>query len=294
MKIEAVGVDNRVSFVTYAQQYGPQHDESYLPEADFQPSLQEPAYLLLEEGRVVGAVALLCTPRFTQLEKARFAIFHSVIASREAYAALLDAVRPHLVGLQSAYLFIPEARRETAAIWRELGFKIERYAYVLVLREPAPRPVNLSPDMAVAALQPSDKTLIEQYAEAINTNFGATAGHSHMQPEEVQKMFSEAGYLAGGICLLHRAGLAIGTLVVGREYSDPQAGEIATLSIAPDWRGQGLGRGLLRHGINLACEAGLSPVWLSVNAENDSALRLYRFEGFELNETVACYAISYA
>jgi ribosomal protein S18 acetylase RimI-like enzyme len=39
---------------------------------------------------------------------------------------------------------------------------------------------------------------------------------------------------------------------------------------------------------------GLDPVVLSVNAENEAALRLYRSEGFVLTETVVCYALDCA
>jgi ribosomal protein S18 acetylase RimI-like enzyme len=53
-----------------------------------------------------------------------------------------------------------------------------------------------------------------------------------------------------------------------------------------------LGRMLLRYGVSSAHSAGFSKAVLSVNAENETALRLYRSEGFLTVETVVCYSLT--
>ena len=46
------------------------------------------------------------------------------------------------------------------------------------------------------------------------------------------------------------------------------------------WRGRGLGRKLLRWSVAALRARGAGDVWLSVEAENVAALRLYEAEGF--------------
>lgn len=47
----------------------------------------------------------------------------------------------------------------------------------------------------------------------------------------------------------------------------------------------------LRHSIGVAAAHGLHPITLSVNAEYDSALGLYRSQGFRQTETVVCHSL---
>jgi mycothiol synthase len=57
-------------------------------------------------------------------------------------------------------------------------------------------------------------------------------------------------------------------------------GEIRMIGVLPDWRGRGLGRELLRWGVAHLREQGAALVKLSVEAENELALRLYERNGF--------------
>jgi mycothiol synthase len=62
-------------------------------------------------------------------------------------------------------------------------------------------------------------------------------------------------------------------------------GEIAFVAVAPRRQGQGLGSSLLAWGIGHLREAGGGPVELSVNAHQQTALRLYERAGFLLTGT---------
>jgi mycothiol synthase len=203
---------------------------------------------------------------------------------------LFEAIRLHFDGLQSVYLFLPQDRHKTAAIVRDLGFRVDRYSTVLLLREPKARHIRFPEGIAVVPLKPTDEALIRQFAAAVNTNFSALAGHVHLSPEDVQRWFSEDTYIEEGICLLVREDQPIGTLCVMREFGDKNAAEIIALSVAWEFRGKGLGRMLLRYAVAFAVSNGLQPVFLSVNAENNTALGLYTSEGFVLAENLVCYA----
>jgi mycothiol synthase len=59
------------------------------------------------------------------------------------------------------------------------------------------------------------------------------------------------------------------------------AGEIRLVGVLPQWRGRGLGRELLRWGVAQLRARGAGRIQLSVEAENELALGLYRRTGFE-------------
>ena len=55
---------------------------------------------------------------------------------------------------------------------------------------------------------------------------------------------------------------------------------VLTVAVAPAWRRQGLGRGLLRRGYGWAADVGVTKISLNVRAGNAAAIALYRSEGF--------------
>lgn len=65
------------------------------------------------------------------------------------------------------------------------------------------------------------------------------------------------------------------------------AGEatLMDVGVAPELRGKGLGRRLLAHFIANCEQRTCTEIWLEVRASNDSAIHLYKQNGFELIET---------
>jgi mycothiol synthase len=58
-------------------------------------------------------------------------------------------------------------------------------------------------------------------------------------------------------------------------------GEVRLVGVVPEWRGRGLGRELLRWGVEWLRARGAGTISLNVEAENELALGLYRRTGFE-------------
>jgi mycothiol synthase len=290
-EIIRVSTDNQQQLYDYCATYGAEHDSSYLPGRDFQLSDEHPSYLLLDDGQVVGAVSLMRTSRFLSSKKGRFSIFHSVLESRDAYARLLEAIRPDCQDLNSVYLFIPEARDDLARILGQLGFQVERYSFILERGGPAlPAPV-FPEGISVHPLKREDQAGLSQFADCINQEFKDLAGHTPSSAEFIESFFDDPCYLEGGVCLLKKGPEAIGTIVLMRDVDNPEAGEIMGFGVLEDYRGGGLGRNLFRFGFNFLIERGLRPVFLSVNGENHNAIRLYQAEGFDLTESVVCFSL---
>jgi mycothiol synthase len=290
MNLERVASAGDMRLIRYCAQHGPEHDASFLPGRDFDISPETPAFLLWKDGTVVGAVILMRTARYVTAGKGRFSIFHSVLGTREAYAELLGAIRPHLRDLRSVYLFIPEVKQDTSAILAQLGFHVERYSFVLEKHGAVAEEVGFPDGYAVHSLDPSDRVGLSGFAACLNESFKELAGHTDSSAGDIRAWFDDESYVNGGIILLARDGEPAGTVYVMRDSENPEAGEVGAFGIAGAHRGVGLGRSLLRYACSFAAGKGLDPVILSVNAENETALSLYRSEGFVLTETIICYA----
>ena len=65
----------------------------------------------------------------------------------------------------------------------------------------------------------------------------------------------------------------------GREDGDVLA-YVQTLEVLPEFRGQGLGAELLRLLEGSACAVDARMIWLHVDAENGSAIRVYERDGY--------------
>jgi len=289
MRVEPVGRTNRNQFIEYCAKYGGEHDESYLPEDDFAVSPDQPSYLLLDGGRAVGAISLIRTENYVEARKGRFAVFHALDGSCAAYTQLYQAIGEHLGGLDKVYLFITGERAKVAAVLSELGFCPERSSYVLCSSRPERRSVDLEEGYRISVVGADDEASIEAFVEVRNRSFGDSAGYVEVTSSEVRSWYEEGTYVRGGISMLYEGEAPIGTVCCLQE-EDSVWGVIENLSVAAEYRGRGLGRQLLRHGINIAIEDGLTAMYLSVSGENDSAIGLYLSEGFELERTVVCYS----
>jgi mycothiol synthase len=278
-------------FVRYCRRYGAEHDDSYLADDTFVPTDEYPAYLLLAEDDAVGAVGLMCTRQYRDKGKARLTIFHSAEQSPAAYASLLAAIRQHTDGLSSVYGFLPAAKTEARQCWEALGFVVERYVYWLAYHSREVSPAHVPEGYSLTALAQADKVGIRELCDLWNRNYGQQPGFVGGTPEFVTDLFGRKEYIPGGILLLRHGQTPVGTAIVSRE-EEPHSAGVGGLSIHPDYRRQGLGRLMLRKALEVALRNDLSPVYLSVNAENPSAVALYLSEGFTEDTVMACYTLS--
>jgi mycothiol synthase len=290
LRVEQVRRDNLAQFIRYVTAHGSEHDDSYLPGAGYTPSPEHPGYVALQDGEVIGAASLMRTPQYLQARRGRFSVFHAIDPSLRAYSLLFNAIRRHFDGLDSVYLFLPEACKAAAEAVLQIGFTVERHSYVMKIDHANPTGLVVPEGLTLRTIRPGDEACFRLYADAINANFAELAGHLPMHPELLRDWMEEDTCLEDGIALLLQGSRAVGTVGVMRDSEDRRAGEISALSVAKDHRHRGLGRMLLRHAVCFATWRGLRPVFLSLNAENDTALRLYQSEGFVVTDTMVCFS----
>jgi|SRR4030095_3346541 len=290
MKAVEVNNSNAGGFISYCRKYAKEQDESYIPREDYSVRDDEPAYVLLDEnGTCAGAASLMLHPQFREIKKGRFRIFHCIEKSFENYKLLLDPVLKHSSGIENIYCFITDDKEDVREIWKKLGFKIKRYSWVLDREIDGTVPLEFPDGFEVKKMTAG--TDEDAWCEIINSAFRDIEGHMHMLPEMIDEMRKEEDYMDGGMNILWSwnkpAGLV--KLIKLNDESGIEKLFIETIAVHPDYQGRGLGRMMLRYGINFGKEMGLTRTELTVNSENEDATRLYFKEGFKKSVVFICY-----
>lgn len=103
-------------------------------------------------------------------------------------------------------------------------------------------------------------------------------------------MILSRDYIEGGLMILYHKDKAVGCIRCSLdEYEDETIINIGSISVIPEYQGKGLGRILLRAGMNFAKNNSYDRTILCVNADNQKAKSLYIQEGFKQVEAVVCY-----
>lgn len=122
----------------------------------------------------------------------------------------------------------------------------------------------------------------------LNAAFADHPGHLFWTRGEVEHAHARLDFDPSTITLVSQADRPddpiafVRTEVGPSEEGDPApVGEVLLVGVLADWRGRGLGRELLRRGVAQLRARGAGRIKLSVEAENELALGLYRRTGFE-------------
>jgi mycothiol synthase len=285
--------DNVAAFVAYCRAHGAEHDESLLPEDDFVPSAEYPGYLLVTgpqaEAAVAGAACLIREPGYVERRIARLMILHTTQPSRATYASLVAALAPHLADLDYAYGFVPEQLTGVRHIWEELGFRVERYAYGL--EHPGATAPNVETPVGYRfqEVDAADQQGLATFCDLLNLSFADQPQRAEATPAKLAQDATRPYGLPEGLLLLWGEGQPVGTVRVERDNVESDAASIAGVTIHPAYRGRGLGHLLIRKALSVAYRHGLHPVYLSVSASNEAAIRLYVGEGFQKTSVMVCY-----
>jgi mycothiol synthase len=134
------------------------------------------------------------------------------------------------------------------------------------------------PGIVVRTFDGSDRAL-EDFNDAYNRSFTSHYHYVRSSLEDTRAVTTQRHFRPDGLALAYRGHECVGFCRNAR-YGDP--GEVALIGTVPEARGIGLGRALLRWGVAWLQDDFAKPVYLMVDGENESALRLYRSEGFQV------------
>lgn len=298
MRVEKLKINRIQEFVAYCKNYREQVDDSFLYDEDlrdFTPDEENPTYILLnEQGSIIGTISLIIDSYNRKGKKARIRLFHSMYRTRESYHKLLEASLKHIEGINRLYNFVNENNPEVIKIIESLKFEIERYSYVLVREEENIIGETFPEEFELRTFQFGRDE--EDWCRVRNAGFANLAGsETPITPDWVSGLEGDEVILEGGMKLLYHKGSPVGQVAISKEQeNDKIYSFIFSLCVIPEYQGMGLGRNLLRAAINYGKSKGMPQSMLSVNAENDKALKLYFQEGFIKKDKMGCYSYEIA
>lgn len=171
---------------------------------------------------------------------------------------------------ESILLNAPKASDSAAAWLRTLHCRYSFSEYEMKWQDDVPGSLDEAPGTPVSyrPFQPEDfPTVVRLYADGFE-----------MKESEVSSMIDEERPNASRTrSMIVRRGETVGTLVL--DYDIPGESSIFGLVVDDAYRGQGIGRSILRQIIRSERERG-QQILIGVETENEHALRLYESCGF--------------
>lgn len=161
------------------------------------------------------------------------------------------------------------------------GFAHARYFWKMERARGNPPAVTWPAGIETRTFDGSE-TALRDFNGAYNASFAEHYHYVASNLEHTRAVTRQRTFRPEGLMLAYRDGRCVGycrNAIRGRE------GEIALLGVVPEARGIGLGRALLRWGAAWLERKDCAPIELMVDGENETALALYRSEGFEVTRT---------
>lgn len=289
MKTVKLTCDRVNDFREYHNKYSSEQDESFPVRDNYTISEDEPVYLLTDDNEnISGAAALMLHKEYMEIKEARFRMFHCKEKNIEYYRLLLYEILNHVKGLNSVYCFIQEKYIDVTNIWESLGFKIRRYSWVLVRDTDNFTPPQFPNGFELKTM--ADGVDEDSWCGIVNEAFEHMLGHTTMYPDKIERWRNDPGYIKGGMKLLWHKDKPVATAaLVTEDMNGEETVYIESIGVLNAYQGKGLGRNLVRAGIEFAKNYGVKKIMLSVNAENEKAAELYLNEGFKKDEVYICY-----
>lgn len=294
-RIEFLSQDNYEVFKQFCMTYRTVHDESFLYDEDFDDFVigeDNPTSLLYRDERLVGVCSLIQDDFRLKANSARVRQFYCESETLEDYKSLFGKVLPLNSQVKKIIMFVPTHKKSSRKILEAMGFVIERYAYVMERCDEASLDYQFPEGYELTDYRYGIDD--EAYLTVRNTAFASLKGSEipHTK-EQITKYMQPGQILKGGAKILRYAGEPVGIIRVeheneeGKDYSF-----IAPIAMMPEHQGKGLGAMLLRVGIQVGVDNGYPDCMLSVNLENENALKLYTKEGFKTTLEVVCYHLN--
>lgn len=150
---------------------------------------------------------------------------------------------------------------------------------------PADHPLRSRPSLPVRAFVPGSADE-EAWVRTNNRSFASHPDQGHETIATLHEHLAEPWFDAAGFLVLDdpaRPGELAGscwTKVHPETATDPRLGEIYVIGIDPSHAGEGLGASIVLAGLDHLAALGIEHAVLYVDADNASAVRLYRDLGF--------------
>lgn len=133
----------------------------------------------------------------------------------------------------------------------------------------------------------------EKRAFIQNSIFKDTKEHKDLSVEDIMFEEEQDFYIDDGGMFLSYNGNIVGYSQIVLEKYPFDMPYIVNFGILKDYRGLGLSRILLNHTLDIIKSKGFSEAFVTVDASNKRAYRLYKSEGFRKQSEMGCYLYKY-
>jgi mycothiol synthase len=186
-------------------------------------------------------------------------------------------------GLRRLLLWVPR-RPGSEAFARAVGLRYDSSLWQLRLEPSTPTvPPGFPDDVVVRPLQPGADE--PAFADLVNIVFLDHPSPLHVEEDYLRVVHARPDFDPSTILLVSPASdpdALVGFCRIGTYHDDDGrlVGEVKLVGVRREARGRGLGRELVRWGIEAVRRRGAGQVYLSAEGENTGALALYEAIGF--------------
>jgi mycothiol synthase len=194
--------------------------------------------------------------------------------------AAIEPIRAHH-GLRELNISAWKPNPAAAAFAERHGFRHARDFWRME-RPAGPVALPVWPDGVMTRPFDQSEAALLDFTRSYNNAFERHYHYVRTTVEDTRSFIRQSHFRPEGLALAYRDGECVGFCRNAR-FGAP--GEVALIGVVPGARGIGLGRALLRWGVEWLQNGHAQPIYLMVDGENENALRLYRSEGFEVART---------
>ena len=198
--------------------------------------------------------------------------------------------RAQELGVKVAHVNIPQDNIIAKSVLSKLGFRFVR------------RFLELRLDISKVRWQESDQSAVkycslrrgeeDKLAQLQNRSFAGMWGYNPNTVEEIIYSTNLSGCSPEDIVLACEEDKLIGycwTRIACKAVTDERKGQIFMLGVDPDYRGRGVGKGVLLAGLSYCQSKGLQVAELTVDSRNKAAYSLYQSVGFKVRTSSLWY-----
>jgi len=253
-------------------------------------SPEEDLFIIEVAGNIIGYLDI--TP---ELGIGRV-ILHCLIHPEHRRRGLASRLFGHAVhrtrelGLKTAQVNISQDNEVAKSVLSKLGFSFIR------------RFLQLRLDVTKANWQKADQVALpcchlqrseeDKLTQIQNRSFADTWGYNPNTAAETVYRTNLSNCSPEDVLLTSDGDKVIGycwTITTGEAATGSRKGQILMLGVDPDYRGKGIGKGVLSAGLSYLRSKGVQVVELTVDSSNQPACALYRSAGFKVRSSSLWY-----
>ncbi|MDM8533763.1 GNAT family N-acetyltransferase [Clostridiaceae bacterium HSG29] len=291
MNIEKISKEYYEEFINYCIKYRKENDDSFITDNElkkFEIGDENPTFLLIENGTICGVLSLVANEYYLSSNKTRVRIFHLTEPNIENYKMLLNEAIKYNADFNNIEIFVNDTCFNKKEILEAIDFKYLRTSYVMIRKNKEEVKVEFPDGYKLIPFKEGRDE--EIFMNIRNEAFKNIMGSYNITKKIVTEIYEDSLLLKNGMQILYDGEKPIGIIrVIIEEDETGSYSFIAPLAIIPEYQGKGLGKELLKAGIEIGQKNALNNAMLVVNAENEKALSLYTKNGYEILEAVSCY-----